>query len=114
MSDKGKAFRRNIPRQEGHPLEKGIENLFEKATIEKARKHKLAFIVITTEHKKFKPDEEETVPEKWEVNDDEKTNLCNWLCENGTGEDFKHFHMIFDLLEKILIDDQDANATPLP
>ena len=111
---KGKVFRRNIPRQEGHPLEKGIENLFEKATIEKARKHKLAFIVITTEHKKFKPDEEETVPEKWEVNDDEKTNLCNWLCENGTGEDFKHFHMIFDLLEKILIDDQDANATPLP
>ena len=111
---KGKAFRRNIPRQECHPLEKGIENLFEKATIEKAQKHKTAFIVITTEHKKFKPDEEETIPEKWEVNDDEKTNLCNWLCENGTGEDFKYFQVIFDLLEKILIDDKDVNAPPTP
>ena len=111
---KGKAFRRNIPRQEGHPLEKGIENLFEKPTIEKAQMHKTAFIVITTEHKKFKPNEEETIPEKWEVNDDEKNNLCNWLCENGTAEDFKHFQVIFNLLEKILIDDQDVYSLPLP
>lgn len=111
---KGKVFKRNIPLQKSHPLEKGIENLFEKATLEKARIHKPAFFDITDEHKKSTRSEEETIPEKWEVNDDEKNNLCNWLCEKGTAEDFKHFQVIFNLLEKILIDDQDVNSLPLP
>ena len=44
---KGKVFRRNIPKQQNHPIQKGIENLFEKATLEKARKFKRAFIDIT-------------------------------------------------------------------
>ena len=35
-------------------------------------------------------------------------NLCNWFCENGTAEDFKHFRVIFDLLEDILADDQET------
>ena len=111
---KGKVFKRNIPLQKSHPLEKGIENLFEKATLEKARNHKPAFFDITDEHKKTTRGEEESIPEKWEVNDDEKNNLCNWLCENGTAEDFKHFQVIFNLLEKILIDDQNVNSLPLP
>ena len=111
---KGKVYKRNIPLQKCHPLEKGIENLFEKATLEKVRKHKSTFIDIKTKHKIIIRNEEETIPEKWKVNDDEKTNFCNWLCEKGTKEDFKHFQVIFDLLEKILIDDQDVNTPLLP
>ena len=36
------------------------------------------------------------------VTDSEKANLCDWLCENGTPEDFQHFNLIFDLVEEAL------------
>ena len=91
-----------IPKQDSHPIEKGIENLFSKATLEMARNHKSAFIDITPAHPTTERGQHKTVPEKWEVNDNEKSNLCNWLCENGTVEDFKHFHVIFDLLTEAL------------
>ena len=46
------------------------------------------------------------VPEKWTVNDDEKKNLCDWICENGTAEDFASFTVVFDLLkDTVEIDD---------
>ena len=43
-----------------------------------------------------------TIPEKWSINDSEKTNLCDWLCGNGTPEDFQRFQIIFDLIEDAL------------
>ena len=99
---KGNLFRRVIPRQPSHPLEKGIENLFGKAALEKARGYKPAFIDIERKHTKEERGAVITIPEKWVVNEDEKTNLCNWLCENGTADDFQHFRVIFDMLEEIL------------
>ena len=42
--------------------------------------------------------QEQFVDDKWAVNRSQKTNLCNWLCENGTVDDFQHFSVIFDLL----------------
>ena len=42
------------------------------------------------------------IPEKWSINRDEKTNLCNWLCENGTAKDFESFKELFDLLANAL------------
>ena len=100
--DKGNLFRRAIPQQSDHPLEKGIENLFSKGTLEKAREYKTAFIDIEREHKSEVRGVVKKIPEKWVVNEDEKTNLCNWLCENGTADDFQHFGVIFDMLEEIL------------
>ena len=100
--EKGKRFKRKNPRQNGHPLEKGIENLFNRATLEKALSHKLEFIDKTPEHSKTLRGTPQTIPEEWAVNDDEKTDLCNWLCENCTAEDFQHFQVIFDLLEEAL------------
>ena len=47
---KGKVFKRSIPKQEDHPLDKGIENLFSKATLEKAIKEKPQFVDIVHEH----------------------------------------------------------------
>ena len=99
---KGNVFKRIIPKQENHPLEEGIENLFDTKTLETACAHKPAFIDICREHEKTARGKLETVPEKWEVHENEKTNLCNWLCEYGTAADFKHFQIIFDLLEDIL------------
>jgi len=36
------------------------------------------------------------------INKDEKGNLCNWLCENGTAEDFAHFKAVFQVIEEIV------------
>ncbi len=98
----GNLFKRKIPQESSHPIKKGIENLFSKATLERACQYKPAFIDIAPKHKRRRRGEMITVAEEWTVNEDEKTNLCNWLCENGTKEDFQHFSKIFDLLREIL------------
>lgn len=92
----------NIPYQKNHPIQKGIENLFDRETLQRAKKDKPAFIDIEKEHSKTKRGQQIHVPESWTVNQDEKTNLCNWICENGTTEDFKHFNVLFDLLKETL------------
>ena len=104
----GKVFKRSIPKQEGHPLDKGIENLFSKATLVKAIKENPQFIDIVQEHPEIIRGKELIVAEKWSVNEDEKTKLCNWLCENGTTEDFKNFKVIFEILNDILKDEVDC------
>ena len=111
--DNGNVFKRSIPEQESHPLKKGVENLFKKATLERAIEFKPAFIDIIGEHLQTERGKKITIPEKWMVNPDEKTNLCHWLCENGTAKDFKCFQVIFDLLEEILRDDEGVTA-PVP
>ncbi len=98
----GVMFKKIIPLQDEHPVKMGIENLFRRTTLEKARTYKSAFINIVDGHKKKKRGEEINVPEKWTVDKDEKRNLCDWLCENGTAEDFQYFQAIFDLLEEVL------------
>ena len=49
------------------------------------------------------------VPEEWEVNPDEKTNLYDWLGENGTVSEFQYFAAILNKIQQIaarLIDDE--------
>lgn len=99
---KGNMFRRNIPKKDNHPLKRGIENLFDRQILEKALQSNPTFIDINEEHEKTERGEKTTVPERWEVNENEKTNLCNWLCENGEEKDFEHFKDVFDLLEELL------------
>lgn len=95
-------FKRRIPYQKNNPIQKGIENLFDRETLQHAIVDKPAFIDIEKGHSRTKRGQQIHVPESWTVNQDEKTNLCNWICENGTAEDFKHFQLVFDLLEEIL------------
>ena len=95
-------FRGNIPYRKDHPIQKGIENLFDRETLQRAIGDKSAFIDIEKEHPKTERGQQINVPESWTVNPDEKTNLCDWICKNGTAEDFKHFQVLFDLLEEIL------------
>ena len=40
-------------------------------------------------------------PEKIEVNRNEKKNLCDWLCANGTKEDFEGFDIVLDIIADI-------------
>ena len=101
---KGRAHNCKIPKQGSYPIQKGIENLFPKTTLEKAIEHKPAFIDIVGAHTKTERGVSKDAPEEWTVNEYEKTNLCDWLCENGTAEDFEHFQEVFNMLEAILAD----------
>ena len=102
FEDKGGFLRRVVPRQSGHPIEKGIENLFGKVALEKARQHKSAFIDCDPGRTKTVRGELVDVQDVWTINENEKANLCNWLCENGTEEDFQGFQVIFKLLEDLV------------
>ena len=98
---KGKIYKRTIPEIIGNPIHKGIENLFNQPFLDKAREYKLAFIDITQATSKIKRGQQIAIPDAWEVNKDEKSNLCDWIIQNGTKEDFKGFNMIFELLVEI-------------
>ena len=104
--DVGHRHRRTIPRQDGLPIGKGIENLFSKDTLEEAQGHKPEYIDIDPGRNKKVRGEYIWIPDEWTVNGSEKTNLCNWLCENGTVEDFQYFKVIFDLLSELLENEQ--------
>ena len=96
-------FQRTIPMNANSPLKKGIENLFDKPVLERALDSSEAFIDVRKNSKRVRGVWIEK-PEEWTVNNDEKTNLCDWLCENGTVDDFQNFECIFDLLENQLDD----------
>lgn len=97
-----KIFKRIIPYIDTNLFDRGIENLFPKATIDKARAHKAAFIDYISETEQVIRGEKKTIPEQYKVNLDEKGNLCNWLCECGTKDDFANFQIIFDIIEQFL------------
>lgn len=96
----GDLFRRTIPLFPENPVQSGIENLFNKATISKALTYKSDFIDETYTRRKIRGQETEEV--KVFVNKDEKGNMCKWLCENGTADDFVNFKGVFDLIQLIL------------
>lgn len=101
-TENGNVYRRVMPTTEVNPIRKGIENLFSRKTLNKALGEKTAFIDIAPQYEKTVRGESLAVPEAWEVNNDEKNNLCNWLCENGTLEDFNSFMEVFKMIEEIL------------
>ncbi len=36
------------------------------------------------------------------MNKEEKRNLCDWLCSQGAAEAFRHFEVVFDILEQVV------------
>ena len=82
-------IRKNIPKQEGRPIEKGVENLFSKETLDKAAqgvgRNKIEDLINCNDGSIGK-----------------KVPICNWICENGTKDDFKHFEVVFSILEDAL------------
>ncbi len=98
--DFGNHFKRIIPTNPDSIVKKGIENLFSNGLINKAIVEKKAFVDFKkTIGTKRGVDYEE---EQNEVNKDEKKNFCDWVCANGTQEDFKSFKVIFDIIEEYL------------
>ncbi len=108
-SNTGKVFKRVIPTVRDNVVTKGIENLFTKTFLKKAIENKKAYIDITCAITKIERGVDVTIPEKWEINKDEKGNLCDWICQNGTKDDFKDFEKIFDLIEHIISNESEFN-----
>ena len=100
--EKGKLAQLVIPLQKRSPIGTGIENLFEKSTLERARQHGIFFIVEDAHGSTDDEGQPITISEKWTVIKNQKINLCNWLCENGTQKDFNNFQVIFGLIEEAL------------
>lgn len=75
-----------------NPLQKGIENLFEKEFIDKVEEkfpNDFSFLMKSGNKQNFKIDSN-------------KQTICNWICKNGTKDDFRNFEMIFKTIEKCL------------
>ena len=79
-----------------------MENLFSKATLEKALSYDKSFINIEPGGPGIRDGEEVWVQEKWTVNEKLKVALCDWLCENGTVDDFQYFQLLIHLVTEAL------------
>lgn len=101
-ANKGNVYKLLIPSVSTSPIEKGIENLFTKETIQKAIEYKHDLIDITPSYVKKIRGKDEKVEEKWEANKDEKRNLCDWICDNCVKDDFIEFETVFNLIEDII------------
>ena len=107
----GQVYRRVMPEYPEHPITKGVEHLFARGSLERARDHTAEFIDIVEAHRKTVRSESHNVREKWSVDPDEKSNLCEWFCENGNADDLRHFGRIFTMLEELLLAEDLAEAT---
>lgn len=98
----GNLMKCKVLHQSENPIQTGVENLFGWSTLKKAKAEKSAFIDVTPETIIERRGEQIVVPLCWEVNESEKMNLCDWLCENGDSEDFANFAIVIDILEELL------------
>ena len=99
--DRGTLTRRSIPLQDDNPVKTGIENLFEWHILNSATEHKPAFVDIVSAHQTTIRGQTRSEPEQWRINKDEKSNLCDWICENASPEDFSRFEVVFELLRDL-------------
>ncbi|WP_233425168.1 AAA family ATPase [Comamonas thiooxydans] len=100
--NKGKIYRSAMKIVEENPIQKGIENLFPEEAISKAENFKPEFIDVFEASRKRERGIITDAPLVKKVNKDEKGNLCDWLCSNGTEEDFKYFLTVLEQVESIL------------
>jgi hypothetical protein len=83
---------RKIPKIDGTPLQKWIENLFEQDIINKVEwqyPNNFSYLMKWGVKKNYKIDEN-------------KSEICAWICENWIKEDFKNFEEIFEIIESIV------------
>ena len=59
--------------------------------------------ILTEETVQFTNGETITVNEIYELNKDQKRNICDTLCNNGTTADFNNFIPLLDMIEESLL-----------
>ena len=98
---KNLVYQRVIPFIEANPISIGMENLFSLGTIQKIENENPHFIDRQERTNRVRGQDIPTLTTK-SVNKDEKGNMCNWLCENGSVDDFVGFESIFNLIGEII------------
>lgn len=109
-NNKGNIYIRNIQQME-NKIKKGIENLFPNSTIDKIIDYDNSMIEIEYGHKKVVNGQETDVEDAYTINNDKKKRMCDWICENGTKEDFVNFESIFKTIKEI-IESGEATSSP--
>lgn len=105
-TDKAELKRRVLCEMLENPVRTGIENLLSRETLSRARAAKPSFIDIIPEFTKQVRGNDVVVPELWEINQNEKANLCDWVCEHGTPDDFRGFGQLLDIIREVVPEDQ--------
>ncbi len=85
---------RKMPKFDENPLQHGIENLFNEKIMNKVKEQEVSCFehhVIGAKEKNFK------------IVNGKKMTVCNWICENGTKDNFKNFEKIFDISERAIV-----------
>ena len=100
--ERGHLSRRFIPQCDAHPVRDGIENRFDRSTLQRAREHNPKWVNIEGGRVDKIDGEDVDVPESWTIPRNRKTELCKWLCEHGDTEDFQHFGELLDIIEAAL------------
>ena len=98
---KNMVYKRVLPSSEHGPIKIGIENLFPEKTIDRVERECPHYIDVKEAALKRVRGVESDIPASKSVNKDEKGNMCDWLCENGSSEDFSNFIAAFDIIEEV-------------
>ncbi|MDA0362648.1 MAG: AAA family ATPase, partial [Proteobacteria bacterium] len=83
--------KRCIPANPNNSVKRGIENLFSDNLILEASNN-----VGAEALKRTIPDAKHMDIQEWALINNQKTALCDWICEKDTKEDFDGFSVIFD------------------
>lgn len=102
-ADYDKLLKRKISFLDDNPIKAGIENLFPSETINRLKDENPRFINHTPAYDKVTNGETITVNEIYELNKDQKRNICDSLCNNGTTADFNNFIPLLDMIEESLL-----------
>jgi hypothetical protein len=90
-TNRGLVYKRAIPSIFHNPISIGIENLFAADVIQKIEYKNPQFVDTQEQLTRRVRGKITTCPAVKSVNKDEKGNMCKWLCENGTTDDFANF-----------------------
>lgn len=100
--ERGQIYKRTMPVQADNPIAIGIENLFPEETILSLEQSNPQFIDLQAATTKRIRSDTVEVPCVRSVNKDEKGNMCNWLCENGSAQDFVCFNRVFEAIAGVI------------
>lgn len=102
-AEKGMLIKRVIPTIVDSAITIGIENLIPTELVARLEISHPQFIDSTDSTTTRIRGSEAIAPAKKSINKDEKKNLCNWLCSDGTADDFYNFSTVFDIIENELL-----------
>jgi hypothetical protein len=98
--DLGCILKRTISHIPRNMISKGIENLFPTSLIRKAIREKPAFVDVVRVKKTIRGTT--SLETTYSVNENEKKDLCDWICKNAIVKDYKHFMQIFNFISEII------------